>query len=130
MKPTLIVATIALTLAACTEAQPPSQTAASIKSAPPPSSCPLGVQGARVIYEDTDTGGRLTFTAPPEQLDALRIRARHAAAMHGPGERKGEGHDGRHGMGDSHGLRAMQMPPAHGTEEDLDGGARVTITPS
>lgn len=120
---------VALVLAACTEAQPPPQTAASIKSAPAPSACPLGVAGARVIYEDTETGGRLTFTAPPDQLEDLQSRARDAAALHGPGQRRGQGHDGRHGMGGDHGLRAMQMPPARAEAQDLDGGARIDLSP-
>lgn len=126
---TIVVAIAAIALVACTEAQPPPNTAASIKSAPAPSSCPLGVDGARVIYEDTESGGRLTFTAAPEKLDMLRRRARDAAAMHGPAQGLGEGHDGRHGTGGNHGLRAMQMPPAYAAEQDLDGGARIDLTP-
>lgn len=119
----------ACVLVACTEANPPPRAADSIRSAPPPSSCPLGVDGARVVYEDTEKGGRLTFTAPPAQIEDLRRRARDAAAMHGTGQQKGEGHDGRHGNGGEHGLRPMQLPPASAGEQDLEGGARIDVTP-
>lgn len=126
MKTALIVVTLALI--ACTEAQPPAESAATIRSAPAPSACPLGVPGARVAYEDTDGGARLTLTAPANQLDDLRRRARDAAAMRGPAK-QGEGHEGRHAMGANHGLRPMQLPPARGVEQDLEGGARIDLTP-
>ena len=31
--------------------------------------------------------------------------------------------------GGNHGLRAMQMPPAYAGEQDLEGGARIDLTP-
>lgn len=130
MKKTTLATAMALALVACTEASPPPRAADAIRSAPPPSTCPLGVEGARVAYEDTANGGRLTFTAPPAQLDSLRRRARDAAALHGPGQRLGEGHEGRHGTGGDHGLRAMQLPPMSAGEQDVEGGARIDMTPS
>lgn len=117
---------------ACTEAHPPPQSpaAATMLAAPPASTCPLGVEGATVLYEDTATGGRLTFTAPKEKLDELRERARDASALHGTGQKLGKGHDGKHGNGGHHGLKAMQLPPAYGGEEDIEGGARINVTPA
>ena len=130
MKAAAQLAALALSLLACTEAQPPPATpAASIKSAPPASACPFGVPGARVAYEDTAGGAQLTLSAAPDQLDNLRQRVRDAAAMHGTGKRAGQGHDGRHETGGSHGLRPMQLPPARAGEWDLDGGARIELIP-
>lgn len=135
MNTKLALAALALAVVGCSEANPPPpRTAAEIKSAPAPSPCPLGVEGARVVYEDTEQGGRLTFTAPPGKVEHLRQRARDAAAMHGPGQHLGEGHTGdgreaRHGTGGEHGLRPMQMPPATAGEQDLEGGARIDVLP-
>jgi hypothetical protein len=92
--------------------------------------CPLGVPRAHVVVEDTSDGVALTFTASPEQLDDLRLRARHAAAMHGPGAHLGPGHAGAHNDGGEHGLQAMQLPPAHATVTDVDGGTRIALVPS
>lgn len=116
---------------ACTEAAVPPRSAASasILQAPAPSTCPLGVPGALVQYEETPTGAALKLTAPPEHLAELRERARYASALHGTGQKVGEGHEGRHGTGGHHGLKAMQLPPAHAGEEDIENGARITVSP-
>ena len=127
MKTLSLIVMVALVTVACTEAQPAPVTATSMKTAAP-AACPLGVPGARVAYEDTEHGGRLTLTASPAQVDDLRRRARDAAALHGPA-RQGEGHEGRHAMGGEHGLRPMQLPPSRGEEQDLEGGARIDLTP-
>ncbi len=128
--PALVV--VVASLAACaTEGQPPVKTAgASITQAETSSACPLGVPGAHVVVDDTDVGVMMTFTATADRLGDLRERARDAAAMHGPGQHLGKGHDGRHSMGGDHGLKAMQLPPAFAGEEDIDGGARIRLTPA
>jgi len=134
MKPIAIApAFVALALvASCTEATPPARSpaAAAILAAPAPSTCPLGVQGARVVYEEMPEGGALVFTAPAEKVEELRDRARNASAMHGPGQKVGMGHDGKHGEGGVHGLRMMQMPPAYAGADDIEGGARIRIYPA
>lgn len=125
-----IIATALLALAACTEGPPPqSAAAAAMKTPPPPSACPFGVQGASIAYEEIPAGARLTLTAPPDKLEDLRQRTRDAAAMWGPGQRLGAGHDGKHGDGGHHGLKAMQMPPADGRARDVEQGARIDLTP-
>jgi hypothetical protein len=116
--------------AACTTAEPPRSPATSILQAPTSSACPLGVPGAHVAADDTDSGIALTFTATAERLSDLRERAGYAAAMHGPGEHMGKGHEGRHGNGGEHGLKAMHLPPAYAVEEDIDGGARIVLRPA
>ncbi len=117
---------------ACTEATPPPRSpgATSILAAPAPSTCPLGVHGATVVYEETPEGAALVFTAPAENVDELRDRARNASAMHGPGQKVGMGHEGKHGEGGVHGLRMMQMPPAYAGADDIEGGARIRIYPA
>lgn len=117
---------------ACTTSEPPPRTSAeaTILQASPSTSCPLGVQGARVKVDDTMDGVAMTFTAPPDRVDELRARAEDAAAMKGPGKGQGMGHDGKHGMGGDHGLKAMQLPPASAESRHIEGGARITFRPS
>jgi hypothetical protein len=117
-------------LAACTESHPPPQTPASGANLETPRACPLGVDGASVTYEPTADGGALVFTAPPEQVADLRQRAQDASAVHGPGEKLGKGHDGKHGSGGDHGLKAMQLPPARVGAIDVEGGARIAFIPA
>lgn len=59
----------------------------------------------------------------------LRKRARAAAEMNGPGAHKGPGHEGLHGTGGRHGLQSMQLPPMRAVVEDVDRGARISLTP-
>jgi len=125
----LLTMTMICGLAACTEGNPPPQTPASGANLETPRACPLGVDGARVTYELTTDGGALVFTAPPEQLADLRQRAQYASAVHGPGEKLGKGHEGKHGSGGDHGLKAMQLPPARAGAIDVEGGARIVFTP-
>jgi hypothetical protein len=113
-----------LGLVSCTTAAPPKTATAE------PSRCALGVPGAAVTVTDVEGGVALDLTAPPEALPDLRERASDAAAMHGPGERMGKGHEGKHGSGGNHGLKAMQLPPAHGIERDIPGGARIELHPA
>lgn len=126
----VVLLTLALAAAACTESTPPpkSPAAATILQAPAPTACPLGVQGARVAFDETPGGGTLTFLAGPASIDELRERARDAAAQHGPGQRAGKGHDGKHQTGAEHGLKMMQMPPSRTVAEDIEGGARIRFT--
>lgn len=134
MKPIVIASAFVLFVfaAGCTEATPPPRppAAAAILAAPAPSTCPLGVQGARVVYEETPEGAALVFTAPAEKVEELRDRARNASAMHGPGQKVGMGHDGKHGEGGVHGLKMMQMPPAYAGADEIEGGARIRVYPA
>jgi hypothetical protein len=124
---TLAACFAALALVACTKADPPARSV-SITNAETPA-CPLGVPGAHVVVDDTDVGVTMTFTATPENLADLRERARDAAALHGPGQHLGKGHDGRHASGADHGLKSLQLPPTYAGEEDIDGGARIRFMP-
>jgi hypothetical protein len=92
-----------------------------------PRPCPLGVDGAEVVVEDTPQGVALTFTSS-EKTNELRTRARHAANMYGP-RKAGEGHDGRHASGGHHGLMPMQMPPAYALAEDVEDGIKIRLFP-
>jgi hypothetical protein len=120
---------LAVALTGCSKADPPPRSTASVTNADA-TPCPLGVRGAHVIVEDTEVGVTMTFTAPATDLPDLRERARDAAAMHGPGQHLGKGHDGQHFTGGDHGLKAMQLPPSFAGEEDIDGGARIRFMPA
>lgn len=112
--------------AACTTAQTPPP---SLTKAEAPRGCPLGVPGASVVAEDTSDGIALSFTSKDKAAE-MRERANDAAAQHGPGERVGAGHDGRHGHGGEHGLQMMQAPTAKSVADDIEGGARIRFVPS
>lgn len=99
-----------------------------VTNAPAPQPCPLGVDGAEVVVEDTAQGVALTFTTSAENADDLRKRGRHAASMYGP-RKAGEGHDGRHASGGHHGLMPMQMPPAYALAEDVENGIKIRLFP-
>lgn len=86
--------------------------------------CPLGVPGGVVTTERTEEGMALLFTSQ-DHPGVMRVRAREAAAQHGPGQHVGRGHNGAHGHGGDHGLQLMQMPAAHSIATDIEGGARV-----
>ncbi len=121
-----------LLLTSCGAPPPPPQS-------PPPApldasggreTCPLGVKNAHAQYDDTATGGKLTFSTTPEHLAELRARAHDASAMHGNGQHVGHGHDGKHEMGGrKHGVQPMYMPPSHAGVEDTPDGARIVFTP-
>jgi hypothetical protein len=125
----------ALALAACAESTQTPQapaTPATLSSAAPTPSCPFGVRGAEVLVRDTASGVVMTFTTTSDKVEELRERVADAAAMHGPGEQVGKGHDpampgARHGDGGNHGLRAMQFPPMRATAEKADRGAALTL---
>lgn len=130
---TLITA-LALGLVACAETSShPAADPASVKSAEATRSCPFGVKGAQVLVSDTNDGVTMTFSTTPDKLDDLRERVADAAAMHGPGEQVGKGHDpsmpgARHGDGGNHGLKAMQFPPMRAVADKVDGGVRLTLS--
>jgi len=117
---------VALAAAACTTAQTPAPT---LTQGEAPRGCALGVPGATVVAEDTPDGVALSFTSKgkPEQM---RERANDAAAQHGPGERVGAGHLGRHGQGGDHGLQMAQVPAAKSVAEDIENGARIRFVPA
>ncbi len=110
----------------CASAPPPARP----PPAPPPerAACPLGVDGARVTTEDTAAGIALVVTSADDVAE-VRERAFHAAKLHGPFGRLGKGHEGRHGLGGSHGLLAFALPPARAVAIEVEGGARIEITP-
>jgi hypothetical protein len=117
---------VIVALTACTTAQdaagPPAITRAEL-----PRGCPLGVAGGHVWTEDTPTGIALTFVSK-DRPEEMRARANDAAAQHGPGQKVGAGHEGRHGEGGTHGLQLLQAPPAYSVASDIEGGARIHLT--
>jgi hypothetical protein len=113
-------------VAGCTTAQdgmPPTLTHAEV-----PRGCPLGVRGAQVWAEDTPDGVALTFVSPDRPAE-MRVRAHDAAAQHAPGQRLGQGHNGKHGDGGDHGLQLMQAPVAYSVAADIESGARIYFVP-
>lgn len=122
----LTLALVLIATACSTAATGKGETTLTNATAPRP--CPLGVDGAEVVVEDTPQGVALTFTSSADKTDELRMRARHAANMYGP-RKAGEGHDGRHASGGHHGLMPMQMPPAYALARDVDNGVEIRLFP-
>lgn len=98
--------------------------------------CPIAVEGTDVEVEDTENGVALTFTTESGDVELVRERAEHLAAMYemhrGRGHMmwhhmgRGGGHMGR-GMGP--GAGQGPMPAANATVEEIEGGARLVLTP-
>lgn len=118
---TFALALVGILAAACTTAQTSNP---SLTQGDAPRGCPLGVAGATVVAEDTPDGIALSFRSKNRPQE-MRERANDAAAQHGPGQRLGRGHEGKHGDGADHGLQLMQAPPARSVAEDIEDGARV-----
>lgn len=127
MSPRSIITYAALVLAAGCSTASTTKGETTVTRAEAPRPCPLGVEGAQVTVEDTSDGVALTFTSK-DKADELRTRARSSAAMYGP-RKAGEGHEGKHAQGGHHGLQPMQMPPAFASTEDVEGGARIRLSP-
>lgn len=121
-------ALVAIALVACAPTTATQGDTTVITKADAPRGCPLGVPGAIVSVQDTDDGIALTFLSVDRSVE-LRERVHYAAAQHGPGQKLGMGHDGKHGDGGDHGLQAFQMPAMYAGVEDLDKGARMVLTP-
>lgn len=116
--------------------------------------CPMQVEGTTVRAADVEGGVALTFTTSGDVAE-LRRRVAHMAEMHGHhGEHHGHGM-GMHGQSSggggehAHGAQqggagqpqsgqhqggmmmggGMMMPAATARTEEIDGGARVILTP-
>jgi hypothetical protein len=106
--------------------------------------CPMGVAGTAVATSDTPDGVAIAFTTPKGDVDELRAHVRRMADLHNasgttvvaslrgpnnastlsPSDHVADTACG--GMGMSGG---MMMPPASASVADVDGGARLVLTP-
>ncbi|HEY6034667.1 MAG TPA: hypothetical protein VIV58_10420 [Kofleriaceae bacterium] len=117
----LAALTTSLLIAACGGSKPQ-------PAAPPPAStttpahhemagmCPLEVAGTQVAAADTADGAAMTFTTTGDVAN-LRQRVHHMAEMHD------------HMMGGGMMTMKMKMVPSTARAEDIDGGARIVLTP-
>lgn len=97
-------------------------------------SCPMAIPGTQVSAADTPNGESITFTTSPDQAADLRARVAAMADMHNRhhGDGMGSMHgDMKHGQmmgGGEH--MGMMPPPSHAAVEDVEGGARIVVTPN
>ena len=84
--------------------------------------CPMEVQGTSVAVADTDDGVAVTFTTTGDVAE-LRKRVHAMADMHAHMM-----HGGTMGSGSAMGSGHM-MVPSDARAEDIDGGARIVVTP-
>ena len=77
--------------------------------------CPMKIQDLEVAASDTTTGVAITFTTRPDQVETLRLRVQHWAAMH---------------TADSEQQQTMRHGSLQGTAdyEATPNGARLTLT--
>jgi hypothetical protein len=115
--------------------------------------CPMAVEGTTARAEDVEGGAAIVFTTTGDVAE-LRRRVAHMADMHN--QRQGDGHGhmmGMHGSQPGSGPHAhggapddgqppqrsgmqggmmgggMMMPPATARSEEIEGGARLVLTP-
>ena len=85
--------------------------------------CPEKVPGTTARAEDVDGGAALSFTTTGDVAE-VRRRVQRMAEMHN--QHHG---DGKSSMGGSMGMMGEMMPPSQARAEDVDGGARLILTP-
>jgi hypothetical protein len=90
--------------------------------------CPLGVPDATILAQETNDGVAVVFTSKDHE-EELRQRVFDVSAQYGPGARFGKGHAGTHGLGGRHGLQVQELPPVTLSMNEIDGGARLRVTP-
>lgn len=112
--------------------------------------CPMGVEGTTTRVEDVQGGAGVAFTTPGDVPELRRRVARmsemynaHRSDGHGPmmqmqggmqGGHMQSGHmqSGHMQSGHMHGgmmQGAMMMPPSTARAEEIEGGARLVLTP-
>jgi len=110
----------------------------------PIGACPMAVPGTQVAVAETRDGEAVTFTTSPDRAGDLRTRVHAMADMHNRHHQGGGGMEGMHGgmhhggtmdggsMGSPVGGDAMAMmpPPSRASVEDVEGGARIVVTPN
>lgn len=97
--------------------------------------CPMAVPGTQVVADDTPDGEAITFTTSSDRVAELRSRVHAMAELHN--RRMQAGGMGSTGSGSASAEQGpMQLPrpemppPSRATVEDVDGGARVVVTPN
>lgn len=106
--------------------------------------CPMAIEGVEVDVSDAEGGVAMEFTTDTGDVQDLRDRVRHMAAMyeihrggghmmwhhHMDGHRHGRRGHGR-GMGPGRGMGGQRtpMPDATATMEEIDEGARLVLVP-
>lgn len=104
--------------------------------------CPMMVEGTTVVAEETEGGAALVFTTSGD-VDELRRRVERMAemhnrrAMHGGtmgseaagGSTEAEHHAEAEAEGPSGQSRGMMMPRGQARAEEIEGGARLVLTP-
>ena len=98
-------------------------------------SCPMAIPGTQVSAAETSNGESVTFTTSPDHAADLRERVHAMADMHNH-HHQGDGMEGMHGdmqhgdMMASGEHMAMMPPPSRAVVEDVEGGARIVVTPN
>jgi len=85
--------------------------------------CPLEVPGTTVTVADTDDGVALVFTTSGGDVADLRQRVQKMAEFH-------NSHHAPGAAADPAGKAVGKPVPATARAEDVDGGARIVLTPT
>jgi hypothetical protein len=137
----LLVSVLALASCASSQQQPTAATPAAPAEAPSQpgmghdmaDSCPMAVEGTAARAEDVEGGAAMAFTTTGDVAE-LRRRVAQMAEMHeqhhGGGHGAMMGGDADQGaMGGGRMGGGMKMPPATARSEEIEGGARLVLTP-
>ena len=90
--------------------------------------CPEKVPGTTARAEDVEGGAALSFTTTGDVAE-VRRRVQHMAEMHNQHHGAADGKGSMGMMGGSMGMMSEMMPPSTARAEDVDGGARLILTP-
>ncbi len=99
--------------------------------------CPMAVPATQLAVADTPDGEAVTFTTASDHVAELRSRVHAMADMHNRHHAQGgaeQMHGGMQHGGMMEGMggmdASMMPPPSRAAVEDVDGGARLAVTPN
>ncbi len=122
-------------------AAPKAREASGGMGAMPMEQCPMAVPGTQVAAADTPDGESITFTTSPDRAAELRTRVHAMADMHNrhhqgvaTSEMQAMQHAETMGSGtaepDGTEHTGMMPAPSRAVVEDVEGGARLVVTPT
>ncbi|MBS2027610.1 MAG: hypothetical protein JST54_06890 [Deltaproteobacteria bacterium] len=119
-------------LSAFAASGPPRSGAASITAETTGGICPFAVPGTRVVTSKVEGGAALDFTTHKGGVAELRRRVAAVAERHNALHDLGGTAVASRSNAPGHGVSGGEVPPmnsAKASVEDIDGGARVILTP-
>lgn len=92
--------------------------------------CPIVVTGTEIVVKETDAGAAMTFTTGGGDVEQLRRRVRHMAAMYVMQRGQGRLLWRRPGETESDWSVGPPMPPVQAKVADVERGVELELVPS